>query len=722
MFKWIKKALAPAVPAATATTEAQEPDTAPDTSSGALAFQLLQQGQVEQAIQVISDAIAQHPQQADLLFYLGNLYHEQQRYDLAAASLRKALALHVEQSGTENADMLMNLGIVLFKADELDEASAVLQRALALNAGLINAHNTLGLICHRQEQYEHALTWYRQGLALDPSATLLHANCGYTLHALQRIDEAIVAYRAALALDQEVTDTWLNLGNAWQQQNQAAQAADCYRRALIVDPRHAQGWNNLGNILSESGAIDTPIACYQRAMTVDPGFADAWSNLGNMQMANGWFTQAVESFRTALQHDPDNIAACSNLLFTYNFLREVTPQKMLEQARIFGAMAQRRAKPYTTWANTPDKERVLRIGIVSGDLYNKAVGYFAEGVLCKLAAQSAGRLQLIAYHNHRMHDDLSERIKPSFTRWRVTVGLSDAQLAQQIRDDGIDILIDLSGHTVNNRLTMFAWKPAPVQISWLGYFATTGVAEIDYLVADEWTLPASLESHFSETIWRVPHTRLCFTEPVSDVVVSPLPALVNGTITFGCFNSLAKMTDEVVALWARVLNAVPNSRLFLKAAQLLTAGMQQQTLQRFSARGIAAERLVLEGPSPRAQYLAAYHRIDMALDPFPYTGGTTSAESLWMGVPVLTLSGDRFLSKQGIGLLMNAGLPEWIAEDEDDYIARAVAFSANPQALSTLRSNLRQRVTASPIFDAAAFAHSFEEALRAMWLKWCEAQ
>jgi predicted O-linked N-acetylglucosamine transferase (SPINDLY family) len=364
----------------------------------------------------------------------------------------------------------------------------------------------------------------------------------------------------------------------------------------------------------------------------------------------------------------------------------------------------------------------LRIGIVSGDLYNKAVGHFVEGVLIKLAEQGAGSLQLIAYHNHRAYDDLSERIRPAFAQWKMVAGVSDVQLAQQIRDDGIDILIDLSGHTANNRLITFASKPAPIQVTWLGFFGTTGVAEIDYILADEWMLPATLESYFTETIWRLPHTCMCLTVPSTPADVTPLPALTNGYVTFGCFNSLAKMTDEVVALWARVLHAVPNSRLFLKAAQLLTPAMQQLTQQRYAIHGIAADRLILEGPSPRAQYLAAFQRVDICLDPFPYTGCTTTAEGLWMGVPVLTLPIERFLSRQSVVLLMNAGLPEWIAKDQDDYAARAVAFSADLQALSTLRSNLRQRVTASPIFDAAAFAHSFEEALRAMWLKWCEAQ
>ena len=301
-------------------------------------------------------------------------------------------------------------------------------------------------------------------------------------------------------------------------------------------------------------------------------------------------------------------------------------------------------------------------------------------------------------------------------------GISDDRLAQLIHEDGIDILIDLSGHTGDNRLPMFAWKPAPVQVTWLGYFATTGVAAIDYLIADPWTLPESEESSFSETIWRVPETRLCFTPPAILLNVTPPPVLANGHITFGCFNNLTKMNERVVALWARILAAIPNSRLYLKARALGEAAVQQSVMKRFAEHGIDPQRLTLETYVPRANYLEAYNQIDIALDPFPYTGGTTTVEALWMGVPVLTLAGRQFLARQGVGLLMNAGLPEWVASDQDDYLSRAVAHASDTQGLASLRAGLRQQVLASPIFDASRFARHFEAALRGMWEKWCHDQ
>lgn len=418
--------------------------------------------------------------------------------------------------------------------------------------------------------------------------------------------------------------------------------------------------------------------------------------------------------------NPDSLEAHGNLLFIHNYQSDQPAGKLLAEARRFGDLVARKARPYSDWSNTRDPDKCLRVGLVSGDLRNHPVGYFIESVLAALASQAAGRLELIAYSNHFHGDALTARIKAHCHGWRSAVGISDEILARRIRDDGIDILIDLSGHTAHNRLSLFAWKPAPVQASWLGYFATTGVAAIDYLIADHWTLPESDEAHFTEKIWRLPETRLCFTPPDVDIDTAPLPALDSGFVTFGCFNNLTKLNDQVVALWSRVLNAVPNSRLYLKARQLEEASVRESIVNRFAVHGIAVGRLTLEGSDTRAAYLAAYHRVDITLDPFPFPGGTTSAESLWMGVPVLTLTGDRFISRQGVGLLMNAGLPEWVAADADDYVARAVQHAGDLQRLASLRTGLRQQVLTSPLFDAARFAIHFEAALRGMWLGWCK--
>ena len=321
----------------------------------------------------------------------------------------------------------------------------------------------------------------------------------------------------------------------------------------------------------------------------------------------------------------------------------------------------------------------------------------------------------MAYPSHTATDELSEQLSSRMAGWMPIYGKSDQQAARQIRDDGIHVLIDLSGYTDHTRLPMFCLKPAPVQATWLGYFGTTGLAEIDYLIGDPHVTPPDEENHFVEKIWRLPETYLCFSPPDVEIKCNSLPALENGYITFGCFNHLTKMNDAVVALWAQVLTSVPNSRLFLKTKALFDETLRANTLARFASHGIGSDRLLMEANSPRAELLAAYHRVDIALDPFPYPGGTTSAESLWMGVPVLTKRGDRFLSHVGETIAHNAGLADWIAQDEQDYIARAVAFAADLNGLAELRGNLRAQVLASPLYDSARFARHFENAMWNMW-------
>jgi predicted O-linked N-acetylglucosamine transferase (SPINDLY family) len=531
--------------------------------------------------------------------------------------------------------------------------------------------------------------------------------------------DALPALQKASHLMPDDAEAHSNLGAALQDLGQLDAAAASCRRALEIKPDLVGAHNNLGLVLQSLGQLDDAEASYRRALEIKPDFVEAHNNLGVVLQSLGQLDDAEASYCRALGINPDFTMAHSNVLYVHSYLADQSATESLAEARHFGALVARQARPHTAWPNIPDPNRRLRVGLVSGDLREHPVGFFVESVLATLKSKAAGRLEVFAYASHFRADAVTEGIKASCCGWRSAVGLSDENLAQRIRDDGIDILIDLSGHTAYNRLPLFAWKPAPVQATWLGYFATTGVTAIDYLIADPWTLPETEEANFTEKIWRLPETRLCFTPPNVGVEVVPLPALSNGYITFGCFNNLTKMNDDVVALWGRVLAAVPGSRLFLKAKQLREASVRQSIVERFSANGVAADRLILEGSTPRAEYLATYQRVDIALDPFPYTGGATSAEALWMGVPVLTLAGERFLSRQGIGLLMNAGLPEWIAADADDYVARAVSHASDLQRLAALRGGLRQQVLASPIFDATRFAHHFEAAMRGMWREWC---
>ena len=315
---------------------------------------------------------------------------------------------------------------------------------------------------------------------------------------------------------------------------------------------------------------------------------------------------------------------------------------------------------------------------------------------------------------------MTARLKAYCTTWRSLTGLSDTEAAQCIYDDALHILIDLSGHTEGNRLTVFARKPAPVQVSWLGYFATTGLKQMDYLLADRVGVPVNQQEYFVEDIWYLPETRLCFTPPDIELLLSPLPALINGHITFGCFQNPGKLNDKVITLWSRILAALPNSVLRLQNKGFDDATESKYLLERLGEKGINPGQVVLFGAMPREDYLTAYSEVDFLLDTFPYPGGTTTCEGLWMGVPTLTLSGDTLLARQGASLLTAAGLSDWVAISQDEYAAKALSFANNLPELEKLRDGLREQVKISPLFDAASFARNLQTALLAMWRTWCE--
>jgi protein O-GlcNAc transferase len=401
----------------------------------------------------------------------------------------------------------------------------------------------------------------------------------------------------------------------------------------------------------------------------------------------------------------------SNLLGMMSSTAGYSPAQCLEEARNYGkAVSQKVTTRFTSWSCEPRPGR-LRVGMVSGDLHNHPVGYFLEGLLANL---DPARVELIAYPTDSRTDELTARIKPRFAGWKPLGGLSDEAAARLIHADGVHVLLDLAGHTEQNRLPVFAWKPAPVQATWLGYFATTGVAEMDYLLADAAGVPEAQRGEFTESIWYLP-TRLCFSPPDADLPVAGLPALQNGRITFGCFQRVTKVGDEVLAVWGRILGALPDSRLRWQSKQLGDPAVAARFVERLRQHGINPAQVVMHGETTREAYLAAHAEVDAILDTFPFPGGTTTCEALWMGVPTLTLSGGTLLARQGASMLGAAGLQDWVAQDAEEYIAKAVALSADLPGLAALRAGLRERVRISPLFDAHRFAESFGDALWGMW-------
>ena len=671
----------------------------------------------QDAVAAYLRALALKPEFADAEVALGALYEDLGQRVAAVASYRRALEINPNY-----APVHANLGNVLQDLGQFEEAIASYRRALELDPQLAMAHFGLGNALQVLGQHEDAVTSYHRLLQRNPDFALAHGNLGNALQALGRHEEAVASYRRVLQIAPDLAKAHFDLGNALHSLAHFREAIASYREALRLDPNHVDAYCRLGNLLVEDGHFDEAFAYYRRALELQPENADVHSHMGYAFRRLGQMEKAIASYRSALEFEPDSALALRNLLFLENSLASQPAEALLAKARQFGELAARQARPLVTWANPAAFDRVLRVGLVSGDFREHAVGHFLENALAALIARPTCRVELHAYSNSAYFDSVSARIKASCSAWALVAHLTDEALAQRIRDDGIDILIDLAGYTALNRLQVFAWKPAPIQITWLGYLATTGVEAIDYLIADAWTLPETEEIFFTEKIWRLPESYLCFTPPVETTEVGSLPALNNGYVTFGSFNNLTKMNDAVVALWARVLTAVPNSRLLLKSKQFAASSVRQSVVERFARHGVDGGRLLLEGLVPRADYLKPFQRMDIALDPFPYPGITTSVETLWMGVPLVTMAGKSFLSRQGVGLLMNAGLADWIATDADDYVARAVIHAGDLPRLAALRNELRQQVLASPIFNAPRFAGHFEAALRDMWRRWCEQQ
>ncbi|HEY5293724.1 MAG TPA: peptide-binding protein, partial [Burkholderiales bacterium] len=370
---------------------------------------------------------------------------------------------------------------------------------------------------------------------------------------------------------------------------------------------------------------------------------------------------------------------------------------------------------FVRFDNDRDAERPLRIGYVSPDLRRHPVSAIFAPIL---AAHDRSRVEVTCYYNYSGEDVVTLRLKSLAARWRSVAGIDDDALCRQIRADRIDILVDLAGHTMHNRLLAFARKPAPIQVSWLGYFNTTGLATMDYFVSDPWSSPAGQERYYVESLLRLPHTRFCYEPPEYMPEVSPLPAQTNGHVTFGCLNNLAKLNDKVLALWAEVLRAIPAATLLIQAAALDDAPNRVRFGKLCERHGIEPARLALRGFVPIERSSASYAEIDIALDPFPFSGGMTSLEALWMGVPVITLAGETIACRQSASMLMNLGLPELIAENAEQYVANALRIARDLPRLTELRAGLRARFAASPLMDYAGFTRSLEAAYRDMWRAW----
>lgn len=670
-------------------------------------------GRLDEALHSYQRALAINPAFSEAHINQAATFSALGQLENAVASYRRAL--HVNRN---SATAHHGLGGVLRELEHLDEAAASYRRAIKSQPNFVEAYNNLGVTLRDLGQLDEAVTCYQQALKIQPDFADVHSNLGVVLRDLGQLNKAIASFQQALFFQPDDPETLSNLGLTLHDLGRPEEAIAIFNRVLSTHPNHVQAHINLGLSLREIGQYSDAVSSCQRAITLQSNLAEAHNNLGNALSDFGKFDEAVTSYRKALEIKPNFPEVHSSMIFSLNYTSQSSSEYLAEALRFGESVASKVTNRFTHWQCHSQPQR-LRVGMVSADFHHHPVGFFLESFLAQI---DRSRIELIAYTNNPISDALTTSIKPYFSQSREVFGLNDQAAAQLIHSDGVHVLIDLSGHTAKNRLSLFAWKPAPVQVSWLGYFASTGVAEIDYLLADEIGVPESQRTHFSETIWYLPETRLCFTPPNTDLPVTVLPSLSNGHIMFGCYQNLAKVSDEVLAVWGRILIALPNACLRLASKQLQDTTVVTQLRQRLQQHSIDETRVFMHGAVPRQDYLASHAEVDIALDTFPYPGGTTTCESLWMGVPTLTLAGTTLLSRQGASLLTVAGLPDWVATSEDEYVAKAIHFASNLPRLAALRAGLREQVRTSPLFDAPRFAKYFEAALWGMWQNFQEQQ
>lgn len=578
--------------------------------------------------------------------------------------------------------------------------------------------------CNSGKKYKHCCYADKKSLNTPPpSRNRAHHEAiqvALKHHRAGRLLQAKEIYYQILREAPSFPDALHFLGMLLHQTGEHENAVELMRKSISISPQNPNYCSNLGLALQQQNKLDEAVRYFRKALSIKPDCAETIFKLGTALQSKGEIDAAIEFFQKALSIKADYLEAHNNLLFTLSQHPQRFSTEYLAQARIYGQKVANLANPYTQWQLSsciPNNKQPLRVGIVSGDLRSHPVGFFIESLLAHL---NPSKTELIAYSTTHQEDDHTARIKQHFVAWNIIAGLNDEAASQKIHGDGIQILIDLEGHTAHTRLPLFAWKPAPVQVSWLGYWASTGVQEIDYVLADPVSLPKSHQWQFTETIWYLSDSRFCFTPPAEDNASLPhLREVRDGHVTFACFQNLSKINSEVLAAWGKIFKAMPEAHLRLQNKQLSLQTVREQLQQDLTRHGIPAERVIMKEATPRENYLAAYNEVDIILDTFPYPGGTTTCEALWMGVPTLTLAGDSMLARQGASLLTCVGLEDWIAHNTEDYVTLALAHASDSKQLDQLRSILRPQLLASPLCNASRFAYTLENALQEMWQTYC---
>jgi predicted O-linked N-acetylglucosamine transferase (SPINDLY family) len=640
---------------------------------------------------------------------LGDVSRVLGKTDAAVTSFKKSLDINPNY-----AEACANLASLYLSQNDLAGAEEYCRRALRLKADYPVPLYNLGLILEMKGNFEEARQKYEKAISFKQDMAVAYAGMGRALKGLQNPADALSYFEKAVFLS-PVAEVYAHMAEIFQDMDETQKAADYYRLALKYAPGNLNYLNNLGVVYTRLRQYKNASACYKQVLSLNPENPAALNNMAVALRNSGKLDEAILLLKKSLQVRPDHVATISSLLFSMVYSARVSPDEFYETACRYGALLTRDFSPQYKFGNDKRPDRKLRIGYVSADFFFHAVNNFFEPLLFN---HDRNKFEIFAYANVQNPDAVTSRLRAGFDCWRDIRGLGPHAAADLIHADRIDILVDMSGHTGDHSLAVFALKPAHLQVSWLGFPATTGIAQMDYRITDIHAEPEGMTEKYNvEKLCRLPEIFACYKprEGTPDVTLRA-PFEDNGYVTFGCFNNFAKLSDEVLEVWAQILQKTPESCLLLEIADL--EDFRDDVSEKLRAAGLPLGRVILENRKPENQF-NLYNSIDIALDPFPCNGGTTSMDALWMGVPFITLAGDYFAARMGVTILTNAGLSELITASKAEYVDKAVFIASSRDELIRLRAGLREKFMASPVMSQSSFAKNMEAAYRTMWEEYC---
>ncbi|MCD6055614.1 MAG: putative UDP-N-acetylglucosamine--peptide N-acetylglucosaminyltransferase isoform [Gammaproteobacteria bacterium] len=569
----------------------------------------------------------------------------------------------------------------------------------------------------QQGEIKAAMGLYQELLREAPHHAAALTNLGAAFESLGRKREAMACFKKACELAPDNANALSNLGASYQQFGQLTEAIACFEKCIAQHPEHAMAYANLAYAYFQYGYLGKALSFCEKALMLEPTNTVAQLNLGLIEVNRGNIQAGLIAFNTVLELEPGDKAASSNIVYASTYSDELSDETVLNLHRQCGDSLSKSITPYNTWQVSRDPNRKLRIGYLSADFHVHPVAYVFTSFL---PYHDKSAVDIVAYSNGIKADETTKLIKSQCTEWNDVIRLNDRELAAKIRADQIDLLIDLGGHTAQSRLSVLAYKAAPIQATYIGYPMTTGLSTVDYLIADKEVCPEKYSHLYTEKIAYLPGSIFCFRPHDFAPKIVELPALKKGYLTFGCYNNLPKLTPAVVRLWSQLLKALPTAKLILKSRPFADDSTVKRYQQLFLAEGVELERIDFRGPSVHPEMLSQLNEMDIALDPFPFAGGITTCETLWQGVPLITLAGTRFSQRMGLSFLTNLGLTEWIASTHQDYIAIAKRASEHLNELALLRQALRAKMAASLLCDGKRFAAQLETLYRELWIDWCQ--